>query len=77
MALTKPAKKVAKAAALDSGARPPLMTVAEVAEYLGVTRKHVYHTVQHEMPVIQMGRNLRFDPIDVYVYAERLKRRPQ
>ena len=83
MALTKPVKKVAKRKASpehpDAGARPKLMTVADVAAYLGVSPHTVYREIQYEIHPVGLGQPgkrkiLRFDPIDVYVYVERQKR---
>lgn len=72
MALTKPVKKVAAQRQAPPDDR--LWTVAEVADYFQVSHKHVYQALQFEIPGRKLGRRLRFDPRDVYVYAALLEK---
>jgi excisionase family DNA binding protein len=44
----------------------PLWTVRRAAQYLGLHEKTVYDMVARgELPVIRVGRSLRFDPRDM------------
>lgn len=57
---------------------PHLMTLAEVAEHLGVTERHVRRLVQERrMPFIKWGRLLRFDPAEVSGFVDDSRRGPR
>lgn len=51
----------------------PLMTVDEVAEYMKVKKSWVYQVLRHEVPVIEIARQLRFEKrvIDAYLESHR------
>lgn len=50
----------------------PLMSIAEVAELLGVSVRHVRRLVQERrIPFIKWGHLLRFDPDDIEVWLQR------
>jgi len=36
-----------------------LLTIPQVAEYLGVCRAHVYKLINNGLPVIRLGRSVR------------------
>ena len=38
---------------------PGLLTIPQVAAYLGVSRAHVYRLVNNGLPVIRLGRAVR------------------
>jgi excisionase family DNA binding protein len=38
---------------------PGLLTIPQVAEYLGVCRAHVYKLINNGLPVIRLGRLVR------------------
>ena len=38
---------------------PGLLTLQQVAEYLGVCRAHVYKLIDQGLPVIRLGRSVR------------------
>ena len=54
-----------------------LLTYDEVAERLGITRRHVSTLVaEGRLPAVRIGRRcVRFDPGDVATYIENAKRR--
>lgn len=46
----------------ENGEEYRLLTVPEVAKFMGVSRYHVYNLASEgRMPVIRIGRSLRFD----------------
>ena len=60
----------------DTGTSPTgqrrLLTIAEVAEWLGVTVRHVRRLVQERrIPFIKWGHLLRFDPDEVEAWIRR------
>lgn len=60
----------------DTGSTPAgqrrLLTIAEVAEWLGVTIRHVRRLVQERrIPFIKWGHLLRFDPDEVEAWIRR------
>jgi excisionase family DNA binding protein len=47
-------------------ALPELMTMDQLAERLGVTRRHVRRLVdERRVPFLRVGRFIRFDPTDI------------
>lgn len=55
--------------------RPPLIDLPAVAERLGVNQRYVRRLVaDRRIPVIKLGRLLRFDPADVEALIGRAKR---
>jgi excisionase family DNA binding protein len=56
----------------DSTGRRPLLTIAEVAEWLGVDVRHVRRLVQERrIPYIKWGHLLRFDPDEIEAWITR------
>lgn len=52
--------------------RRPLMSIAEVAEVLGVSVRHVRRLVQERrIPFFKWGHLLRFDPDEIEVWLQR------
>ena len=52
---------------------PNLLTLEEIATYLRVPRKTVYHWVsRNEIPYLKVGRHLRFDAQVVINFFEKL-----
>lgn len=55
-----------------STGRRPLLTIAEVAERLGVTVRHVRRLVhERRIPFIKWGHLLRFDPDEIETWIAR------
>ncbi len=44
---------------VEAGVPPGLLTIPQVAEYLGVCRAHVYKLINNGLPVIRLGRLVR------------------
>ena len=44
---------------LEAEPPPGLLTIPQVAEYLGVCRAHVYKLINNGLPVIRLGRVVR------------------
>jgi len=44
---------------LEAEPPPGLLTIPQVAEYLGVCRAHVYKLINNCLPVIRLGRVVR------------------
>ena len=44
---------------LEAETPPGLLTIPQVAEYLGVCRAHVYKLINNGLPVIRLGRLVR------------------
>jgi excisionase family DNA binding protein len=54
-----------------------LMTIAEVAEALGVNVRHVRRLVHEKrIPYIKWGHLLRFDPTDIAAWVDAYRRYP-
>ncbi len=51
---------------------PPLglLTILQVAEYLGVRRAHVYKLINNGLPVIRLGRWVRIHMILLHRWQE-------
>jgi len=50
----------------EQSGRRPLMSIAEVADWLGVTVRHVRRLVaERRIPFIKWGHLLRFDPDEI------------
>lgn len=60
--------------------QPPLarlLTIAEVAEALGVDVRHVRRLVHEKrIPYIKWGHLLRFDPTDIAAWVDAYRRYP-
>jgi excisionase family DNA binding protein len=55
-----------------SRGRRPLMSIAEVAEVLGVSVRHVRRLVQERrIPFFKWGHLLRFDPDEIETWLKR------
>ncbi len=51
---------------------PKLLTMAELAETLGVTQRHVRRLVaERRVPFLKVGRFIRFDPAKIATWLER------
>lgn len=61
--------------------RPPmrrLVSIADVAELLGVEVRHVRRLVQERrIPYVKWGHLLRFDPIDVARWVDEHRQAPR
>ncbi len=56
---------------------PGMMSTAEVARFLGVTKRHVYRLVQEgRVPHYKWGRLLRFHPGEIAAWLEEFRRSP-
>ena len=55
-----------------------LLTITEVAEFLGVNTRHVRRLVaERRVPFIKWGHLIRFDPIEVVQWLDGHRRRPE
>lgn len=53
-------------------ALPELMTMDQLAERLGVTRRHVRRLVdERRVPFLRVGRFIRFDPVEIADWLNR------
>jgi excisionase family DNA binding protein len=51
--------------------RTSLMTVADVASFLAVSRRQVYLFIERgELPTVRVGTRIRFVPEEVWAYLE-------
>ncbi len=58
-----------------SGNLPHLLTIAEVAEYLGVTERHIRRLVhERRIPYVKWGHLVRFDPDEIAAWIDRARR---
>ncbi|HEV2808915.1 MAG TPA: helix-turn-helix domain-containing protein [Acidimicrobiales bacterium] len=56
---------------------PGMMSTAEVARFLGVTKRHVYRLVQEgRVPHYKWGRLLRFHPGEIAAWLDEFRRSP-
>ncbi|HEY4032738.1 MAG TPA: helix-turn-helix domain-containing protein [Ktedonobacteraceae bacterium] len=47
---------------LEAASPPGLLTIPQVAEYIGVGRAHIYKLIKNNgLPVIRLGRSIRVD----------------
>ena len=54
---------------------PGMMSTAEVARFLGVTKRHVYRLVQEgQLPHYKWNRLLRFDRVEMAAWREQFRR---
>jgi excisionase family DNA binding protein len=52
-------------------ALPELMTMDQLAERLGVTRRHVRRLIdERRVPFLRVGRFIRFDPAEISVWLD-------
>lgn len=65
------------ASALDGGAlAEPLLSAEQVAELLGVSERYVWRLGRDgELPRVNVGRYVRFDPADLRAFIEQRKQR--
>ncbi len=57
------------------GKLPHLLTIAEVAEYLGVTERHIRRLVhERRVPYVKWGHLVRFDPDEIAAWIDRARR---
>ena len=57
------------------GKLPRLLTIGEVAEYLGVTERHVRRLVaERRIPFVKWGHLLRFDPDEIAAWIDAARR---
>ena len=50
---------------------PQLLTIDQLAERLGVTRRHVRRLVaERRLPYLKVGRFIRFDPAQVVAWLD-------
>jgi excisionase family DNA binding protein len=62
----------------DTPNLPRLMTIAEVADHLGVEVRHVRRLVhERRIPFIKWGHLLRFDPADIQKWIDDFKQDPR
>jgi excisionase family DNA binding protein len=55
---------------LEAVPSPGLLTIPQVAEYLGVCRAHVYNLINNGLPVIQLGRLVRIHKTSLQRWLE-------
>ncbi len=55
---------------LEAEAPPGLLTIPQVAEYLGVCRAHVYKLINNGLPVIRLGRLVRIQMTSLQRWLE-------
>lgn len=54
---------------------PRLLTIGEVAEYLGVTERHIRRLVaERRIPFVKWGHLLRFDPAEIAAWIDAARR---
>lgn len=56
-----------------SGSTGPLLSIAEVAEFLGVSPKTVRRLMQRGLPSVRFGRLVRFEQRDLLRWVEARK----
>lgn len=57
---------------------PTLLSIAEVAEHLGVEVRHVRRLVhERRIPFIKWGHLLRFDPADIQKWIDDFRQDPR
>jgi excisionase family DNA binding protein len=60
----------------SSPERTALMTVADAAGFLAVSRRQVYLLVERgELPTVRVGTRIRFVPEEIWAYLERHRER--
>jgi excisionase family DNA binding protein len=56
---------------------PRLLNIDDVAEYLGVTPRHIRRLVaERRIPYLKVGRFVRFDPAAVAAWLDKSRREP-
>lgn len=55
---------------LEAEAPPGLLTIPQVAEYLGVCRAHVYKLINNGLPVIRLGRSVRIQMTSLHRWLQ-------
>ena len=55
---------------LEAEVPPGLLTIPQVAEYLGVCRAHVYKLINNGLPVIRLGRLVRIQMTSLQRWLE-------
>lgn len=58
-----------------SAASPALITSAQAADRLGVSQRMVWELAKRgDLPVVKIGRAVRFDPLDIEQFVAAAKR---
>ena len=53
---------------------PQLLTMDQLAERLGVTRRHVRRLItERRVPFVRVGRFIRFDPAEISAWLDRAR----
>jgi excisionase family DNA binding protein len=69
---------VRRAREIEAGEVPRLLCVAELAEHLGVTERHVRRLVaERRIPFLKWGRLLRFDPREIVAFLDDARVQPR
>jgi excisionase family DNA binding protein len=69
---------VRRAREIEAGEVPRLLGVAELAECLGVTERHVRRLVaERRIPFLKWGRLLRFDPREIVAFLDDVRVPPR
>lgn len=56
----------------------PLLTIAQVAEFLGVTERHVRRLVfERRIPYLKWGHLLRFDADEITAWLDTCRQEPR
>ncbi len=57
--------------AAPTGSRPRLLDIDAVAEQLNTSVRHIRRLVhEHRIPVVRVGRLIRFDPVDLDAWLD-------
>jgi excisionase family DNA binding protein len=60
-----------------NGPLRPLLSIAEIAEVLGVEVRHVRRLVhERRIPFIKWGHLLRFDPLEIQAWIDGFRQHP-
>ncbi len=55
----------------ESSPSPVLLTIPQVAEYLGVCRAHVYKLIANGLPIIRLGRLVRVNTQSLQTWLQK------
>ena len=57
--------------AVSTGSRRQLLDIDAVAEQLNTSVRHIRRLVhEHRIPVVRVGRLIRFDPVDIDAWLD-------